>query len=173
MRGELKPLAYLSWPVPELPLRFVRGIEALQAWQAGRCAACGCFRSDALVVDHDHVTGLIRGLLCMSCNGCEGRGNPGFEPYRLRPPAEILGIVELYEGLTYGPWLPPATSLLERRNDLGVCWICTHRFRRRKRRVFEKAAGQLVHVHESCAVQVGLRGLLREEVVCELSKPTA
>lgn len=34
--------------------------------QANRCAICGEER--ALVVDHDHRTGKVRGLLCTSCN---------------------------------------------------------------------------------------------------------
>lgn len=41
--------------------------------QGGRCAACGDVPSGAghcgrLHVDHDHETGAIRGLLCVTCN---------------------------------------------------------------------------------------------------------
>ncbi len=39
--------------------------------QRGRCAICGKHQSQEgkrLAVDHDHVTGKIRGLLCMCCN---------------------------------------------------------------------------------------------------------
>ena len=39
----------------------------LEVEQDGRCAICGTGEI-RLVIDHDHHTGLIRGLLCNSCN---------------------------------------------------------------------------------------------------------
>lgn len=44
--------------------------EAMFQVQKGRCAVCGGTGKDGrrLSVDHDHTTGLIRGLLCGSCN---------------------------------------------------------------------------------------------------------
>lgn len=40
--------------------------------QAGRCAICDAATADVLgrrlVVDHDHGTGAVRGLLCSACN---------------------------------------------------------------------------------------------------------
>jgi hypothetical protein len=39
--------------------------QALLEWQGGRCYVCGQVpRSQRLAVDHDHATGLVRGLLC-------------------------------------------------------------------------------------------------------------
>lgn len=43
--------------------------------QHGRCALCDMYMStlpDACL-DHDHDTGLIRGVLCRNCNGIEGK----------------------------------------------------------------------------------------------------
>lgn len=48
----------------------VRSIKAeLTNRQAGRCAACGA-RPDkgVLCLDHDHVSGNLRGMLCQRCN---------------------------------------------------------------------------------------------------------
>lgn len=36
--------------------------------QKNRCAICQLESTDVLRVDHDHETGIIRGLLCHSCN---------------------------------------------------------------------------------------------------------
>ena len=44
--------------------------EAKVETQAGLCAACGGLNANGvrLSVDHDHVTGTLRDLLCHSCN---------------------------------------------------------------------------------------------------------
>lgn len=44
------------------------GYARLLAYQGGVCAGCGAKRSYRLNVDHDHKTGLVRGLLCRRCN---------------------------------------------------------------------------------------------------------
>lgn len=72
---------------------------AFRAWHADRCTVCG-FRAPRLVDDHDHDTGLIRGLLCRSCNGREPHDDGLFRKYRERSPAQILGIHLRY----YDPW---------------------------------------------------------------------
>ncbi len=72
----------------------------LHAWQRGRCAMCqvGDWFDTRLVMDHDHDTGLIRGLLCRGCNGIEPHNDqPAFELWRSGfNPATILGIAEVY-----------------------------------------------------------------------------
>lgn len=44
--------------------------------QDGKCALCGFVfgegRADSPQVDHDHVTGKVRGLLCRPCNTAVG-----------------------------------------------------------------------------------------------------
>lgn len=46
--------------------------EAMLDKQSGLCAVCGgppsSNRADVLFVDHDHTTGMVRGLLCHNCN---------------------------------------------------------------------------------------------------------
>lgn len=52
-------------------------IQELHTAQDGCCAICGTHESEIaheafihspLVIDHDHTTGAVRGLLCPSCN---------------------------------------------------------------------------------------------------------
>ena len=45
--------------------------DSLLALQGGRCAICRCVpRTKRLAIDHDHKTGLVRGLLCPGERGC-------------------------------------------------------------------------------------------------------
>ena len=79
--------------------------STLRVWHAGRCAVCG-YCDVRLVEDHDHDTGLIRGLLCRSCNGREPHDDGLFRKYRERPPAQILGIQLRYWDPFHG-WAQP------------------------------------------------------------------
>jgi len=81
----------------------------LSEWQDGRCAICT--RTGHLVDDHDHATGLIRGLLCRSCNTREGldRGDTGvFAAYRTKNPASILDVRIRYWDPFTGEYAQPA-----------------------------------------------------------------
>jgi len=46
--------------------------ETMFEEQGGSCAICGNPSGVSLAVDHDHITGKVRGLLCWSCNSAIG-----------------------------------------------------------------------------------------------------
>lgn len=75
-------------------------VSPMRAWQDGRCGMCG-FR-EQLVEDHCHETGLVRGLLCRSCNTLEGMSGRNFEQWRagVNVAAE-MGVEIVYVGI-YG-----------------------------------------------------------------------
>lgn len=54
--------------------------------QGGMCAICGTRSAEQ--VDHDHVTGQVRAVLCFTCN--LGLGNFGDDPERLRSAVRYL-----------------------------------------------------------------------------------
>jgi hypothetical protein len=70
-------------------------LQKLRDLQAGKCAICT--RERIPVVDHDHETGLVRGLLCTRCNNDEGKHDfPWIVAYRANPPALSLGLTVIY-----------------------------------------------------------------------------
>lgn len=67
--------------------------DQMLAEQDGVCVVCGISgaegsRFGVLVVDHDHQTGAVRGLLCSKCNS--GIGLLGDDPAVLRRAAEYV-----------------------------------------------------------------------------------
>lgn len=72
--------AFLFWE-PPLIGPWQEHLSSLHAWHDGRCGLCGFI--SGLVMDHDHRTGLERGLLCRSCNTREGvSDDPRIDPWR-------------------------------------------------------------------------------------------
>jgi hypothetical protein len=58
----------------------VAQLDALTIAQLGRCAICGV-ELHAMQIDHNHETGVVRGLLCVTCN--TGLGKLGDSVERL------------------------------------------------------------------------------------------
>lgn len=67
--------------------------EAMLILQSGRCEICTAEFTETPHVDHSHVTGRVRGLLCDSCN--LGLGKFQDDPALLRLAAAYL---ERYDG---------------------------------------------------------------------------
>lgn len=81
--------------------------DALLALQGGRCAVCRVKpKSKRLVVDHDHKTGAVRGLLCARCNH-EGLGS-------MHDSLALVTAMWHYMNTppTSGAWLPPESAPL-------------------------------------------------------------
>lgn len=88
--------------------------DAISAYQNHVCYACHQpepVKGRRLAVDHDHTTGLVRGLLCSRCNPVLGKLERAFKRYGLSK----------VEGLTIVLWFtrtaryvgdPPATKAL-------------------------------------------------------------
>lgn len=93
-----------TWALPAGPMPTHQELSPLKLigeWQNDQCGLCGSPGRET-VLDHCHRTGLIRGLLCRSCNVHEGlrHDSPAVIAYRLRSPAVLLGVTEPY----YSPW---------------------------------------------------------------------
>jgi hypothetical protein len=68
----------------------IHDYDVLCQRQGNRCAICRQERP--LVVDHDHQTGRVRGLLCDACNWALGHMED--DPERLRRAIDYLGSTE-------------------------------------------------------------------------------
>lgn len=96
-----------SWKVYGITAAVRAQIASLQD---GRCSICGEERP--LVIDHDHVTNRVRGLICGRCNTALGRAAD--EAARLR--AKSARLLRSAAYLEHAATLPPA------RGD-GTAWL--------------------------------------------------
>jgi hypothetical protein len=111
--------AFMFWPVP-VDLHVPKKRSILRVWQDGRCAGCGWV--DRLVKDHDHTTGLVRGLLCHACNVHEGRSDAVlWQRWRAgMNPATLVGHEEIYESPFGLPATTPTVSDEQFQRDLDL-----------------------------------------------------
>lgn len=92
----------------------VEQYDAILAYQGGVCYACKCsepVKGRRLSVDHDHTTGLVRGLLCSRCNPLFGKIENAYKRYGLGK-VEGLNVAMLLTRLAVYAQYPPATKAL-------------------------------------------------------------
>lgn len=87
--ADLRRLATRNLPTsPVSGQWFTAADRAPDDWY--RCGICGS--NGSLVQDHCHATGLLRGMLCPSCNQWEGKStSPALEAWRLTAPYLTVG----------------------------------------------------------------------------------
>jgi len=88
--------------------------NAMFAFQGGVCYTCHHpepVKGRRLSVDHDHNTGLVRGLLCSRCNPIIGKLENAYKRYGL---GKVIGldVKTLVTRIASYLWQPPATKAL-------------------------------------------------------------
>jgi hypothetical protein len=114
----------------------VEKYDKIYAYQRGVCYACGQpepVKGRRLSVDHCHVTGLVRGLLCSRCNPILGKIERAFVRYGLTKVPGLSVAILLSCFSTYLKW-PPSVYALETQHFgyIGRTNTKAHRARVRK-----------------------------------------
>ena len=116
----------------------VEQYDAILAHQGGVCYACKCaepVKGRRLSVDHDHDSGLIRGLLCSRCNPIIGKLENAYKRYGL---GKVVGLDVKILATRIANYLlhPPAVIALgvEHFGYSGRTGTKKHRARLRKER---------------------------------------
>lgn len=81
-----------------VPNSLLQVLVPLWEHQQGACGSCrkAFTNRNTPRIDHDHDTGLVRGLLCHTCNIREGKGSPSLRPYIANPPTRQIGLQITY-----------------------------------------------------------------------------
>ena len=88
--------------------------DRVSDYQGGVCFCCGRKSiGKRLATEHDHASGLFRGLLCASCNSLLGKVENAFTRYGLRK-VEGLSIIRVLTQLALYLDKPPAVKALGR-----------------------------------------------------------
>jgi len=114
--------AFMEWPLPgEFDPRELDRYCEWTIWQEDRCAICGDVeRGRRLHLDHDHDTGLVRGLLCPPCNRWEGTAShSAFNLWRSgMNPCRVFAWDYLWQGWGRTKRLAPEETLALTRSAL-------------------------------------------------------
>lgn len=122
--------------------------------QEGRCALCGVGDKE-LLIDHDHKSGQVRGLLCRSCNGWMGHHldkehdhdflRKALE-YLYNPPGKRLdNYLPTVKYCSFGDHTLPASEFYQYKRHgkvrlSGYCKGCTREYQ--KQRKLKGASGE-------------------------------
>ena len=88
--------------------------EKVAAYQGNVCACCGrAPRGRRLSTDHSHENGLVRGLLCQSCNAILGKIENAFKRYGLHKVPDF-DVILLLKAIYFYLKNPPAVAALGR-----------------------------------------------------------
>lgn len=140
-----------------------RAVFRFVAFHDGRCAVCA--DEEELVVDHDHWTGLVRGLLCGSCNSSEAGTRLGdsrvFSRYRRNPPAAILDYFESYSGTGISQIMRRVTQL---ESEHARHLHSRRRYRFAQLAVLADRQDELVEVSPRTARAINRLAMMRERI---------
>jgi hypothetical protein len=119
--------------------------QFLLARQGGRCAICGAVDNGgvALGVDHDHRTGVVRGLLCDKCNQALGA---------LREDRKLF-----VAAIAYLEAEPPKLPSTDAALETFRCALCGAEISGKPRR--KEIAGRTVPVCDACLAITDGRGV--------------
>lgn len=112
--------------------------DAMLTYQGGACYACGQpehVKGRSLAVDHNHQTGLVRGLLCSRCNPVLGKIERAFYRYGLGKVLD-LDVVKWMFKISRYMYEEPATKALGYKHFgyIGRTGTKAHRKRLKKER---------------------------------------